>query len=37
MKKIIYFFKKLLGKKEKNETEERELIEKIIKKIKENG
>lgn len=36
MKKIMSFLKKIFNKKEMTAEEERELITKIIKKIKEN-
>ena len=36
MKKIIYFFMNLFNKKEVTAEEEKEIITKIIKKIKEN-
>lgn len=36
MKKIINFFKNIINSRQKKEEQEREVIEKIIKKIKES-
>ena len=36
MKKIINFLKNIINSKQKKEEQEREVIEKIIKKIKES-